>query len=1030
MRRVPLLVAAILVAVVAVVQACTSRAVVEVVVEAVDVEPPTATVYVGDSVRLTATVEDDRGVIISQARPLWEASAPTIATVDSTGMVHGLRAGGVDISALFGSAAGTAHITVTPRPLFDFVVAESSGTTVVTEAGGTDEITVVLLTQPTEDVVLLVSSGDEGEVTVSPASITFTADSWNIARAVQVTGQDDELVDGDQTTAVTFTVDVSASDPSFADTPPKAVDVVTRDDEVSGVILESTNGSTSAVEGSASDTVTVQLSVRPNSDVYLAVSVDDPSDATVSPEALTFTRNDWDVPQVVVFSAVDDSIADGVGARTISVSVEAGSDGPFLGLPPSTLDATTVDNEAGGWVLSHTDGTTVAVEGGASDSIAVTLASEPASMVVLEVTVGHPEDATVSPASLIFSPGGAVTQWVTFRAVDDPDLDGTRQHAVTVSVGPDSDLAFMGLPDQVIVASTEDNDVAGFTISESGDVTIVDENGGTDSFVIELAARPSTDVAFQVSSGDLSEVAVAPTTVTFTRATWDQPRSVTVAGVDDDIGDGDQVTDITVAVDPGSDAAFVGLPAAVVKATTVDDDGIGIVLGETNGTIVDEAGALSDAVAVRLTAVPVGDVVLDVSSADIGEMTVQPTTLTFTPQNGSDPQAVVVQGVDDSVADGDQVTELRVSVNLALTQDPAYDTVSARTVSVTTLDDEAAAIEITETDESTVVDESGTTDEIIVRLTAQPNSDVVLNVSSADRDEVRVDTDKLTFKPSDWSVPRTVVVRGHDDSVLDGSQFTDVTFEVDNKSDPAFRDLPAQTVVVETTDDEIAALIVTESGGETIVTEGGSTDKFEVRLASRPAWSVTLLVSSPDPGEVTVSPSSVTFTRRNWDHKREFTVTGVDDQVADGDQTTLVLLEVDASVFEPVYNAPDQTVEVITVDDEVAGFTITESNGETTVDESGTTDTFTVVLDERPESAVTLNITTADPGEVEVQTSTVSFTPENWFQPRVVTVAGVGDGVPDGAQLTDVTVAVDAGSPPAFAELAPQIVSVLTNDID
>ena len=61
-----------------------------------------------------------------------------------------------------------------------------------------------------------------------------------------------------------------------------------------------------------------------------------------------------------------------------------------------------------------------------------------------------------------------------------------------------------------------------------------------------------------------------------------------------------------------------------------------------------------------------------------------------------------------------------------------------------------------------------------------------------------------------------------------------------------------------------------------------------------------------------------------------------------------------------------QTVSVDTTDDDVAGFTIVESDGATEVDESGTTDTFTVVLDAQPTSDVVLTITSDDTGEATV----------------------------------------------------------------
>ena len=44
------------------------------------------------------------------------------------------------------------------------------------------------------------------------------------------------------------------------------------------------------------------------------------------------------------------------------------------------------------------------------------------------------------------------------------------------------------------------------------------------------------------------------------------------------------------------------------------------------------------------------------------------------------------------------------------------------------------------------------------------------------------------------------------------------------------------------------------------------------------------------------------------------------------------------------------TVSATTVDDDTAGFTIVESGGTTSVNESGTTDTFTAVLTAQPVS--------------------------------------------------------------------------------
>ncbi|MGD2044989.1 MAG: Ig-like domain-containing protein [Gemmatimonadota bacterium] len=1144
MRRLVPLVAVLPLSVLVLAQACTTREIVDVMVGSMGVQPPSAVVYVGDSTQLTAFVQAEDGEVLRGAAPEWTSSAASIADVGPDGMVRGIRPGMVDITASFRGASAAAHVIVSPPPVYDFTVTESSGSSIVTEAGGADQLTVALLAQPAEAVVVAIASADAGEVEVGPASLTFTSANWGTPRTVTLSGVDDDVIDGDQTTLVTVSVDAGASDAEFGSAPPKSVEVLTRDDESPGFDLSGTGGSTSATEGGASDTVSVVLDVQPDSDVHLAVSVDDTLDAAVAPATLTFTPDDWDAPQPIVFSAVDDSVADGTRSRTISVSVLPGSPVAFLSLAPRTLGATTVDDEAAGWVLAHTGASTVAVEGGVSDSVAVTLGASPVTAVVLDVSVEDVSDATVAPASLIFTAGGPLSQWVTFSAVDDPDLDGDQAHTVTVSVNSASDAAFLGLPPQTIETMVEDDDVAGFSISESGGATTVAENGGTDTFELSLSARPSSDVTLLVESADSSEARVAPTSVTFTAATWDQPRSVVVTGVDDAVGDGDQESQITVSVDPTSDPDFTGLAPRTLTVTTVDDDLVGFTLGETDGTVVNESGTLSDAVAVRLNTEPLATVVLRVTSADLGEVTVLPATLTFTPATADQPLAVVVSGVDDLVEDGDVVTEVTVAVDTALTLDPAYDTVSARTVNVTTLDDENPNIVIGETGGGTSVEETGTTDVFTVILSAQPLTDVVLNVVPADPGEVAVDSLTLTFTPSTWSVPRTVTVTGVDDGYVDGDQVTPVivsvdaassddawdavadrsvpvtttevnasfavtqsggstsvhesgttdiltvtldgspaspvvltvstgdpgevvadsstltftptdwstpktvtlsgvsdgtvdgpqvttvTVAVDPGSDPRYVGLSPASVPVTTTDADVAAFTVTETGGSTTVDERGSTDALLVVLDAQPLSNVVLTVASQDAGEVVADSSTLTFTPTDWSTPKTVTLTGVEDADEDGDQLTLVTFAVDDAGSDNLWDGVSNQSVVVTTVDVTAGFTVAQTGGGTTVDESGTTDALTVSLSEQPASNVVMTVTSADPGEVTVDSATLTFTPSTWSTPKTVTVAGVNDGQVDGPRLTAVTFAVLAGSDPAYAALAPQQVIVTTTDDD
>jgi len=72
---------------------------------------------------------------------------------------------------------------------------------------------------------------------------------------------------------------------------------------------------------------------------------------------------------------------------------------------------------------------------------------------------------------------------------------------------------------------------------------------------------------------------------------------------------------------------------------------------------------------------------------------------------------------------------------------------------------------------------------------------------------------------------------------------------------------------------------IVESGGATQVTEGGATDTYTVALNTQPTTNVVISIS---PGsQVSVSPTSLTFTSATWNVAQTVTVTAVDDAVAD-----------------------------------------------------------------------------------------------------------------------------------------------------
>ena len=237
-----------------------------------------------------------------------------------------------------------------------------------------------------------------------------------------------------------------------------------------------------------------------------------------------------------------------------------------------------------------------------------------------------------------------------------------------------------------------------------------------------------------------------------------------------------------------------------------------------------------------------------------------------------------------------------------------------------------AGLAIAQTDEATAVAETGTTDSVSVALALQPDTSVVLTVTSSDAGEATADPATLTFTAENWSTPQWVTVTGVDDDEIDGQQVSVMTIAVDTaQSDPLYDALPVQTVEVTTADNEAGGLSVTETDGGTVVAESGSTDELRVSLVSQPAADVVLTVTSSDEGEVTVSPATLTFTAADWSTVQAVTVTGVDDGDPDGDQTSNVTIAVDAGLSDDAWDAVAAVaIDVTTVDDD-AGSGVSES---------------------------------------------------------------------------------------------------------
>jgi hypothetical protein len=108
----------------------------------------------------------------------------------------------------------------------------------------------VLDSQPTSPVFIQLHTSDATEGIANPLSITFTPDDWSIPATIQIDGQDDDLVDGDQPYSIIIDAAVS-EDPRYNGLNAQDVSVTNlEDDEFDGSYLGTYSGTATGSEGS------------------------------------------------------------------------------------------------------------------------------------------------------------------------------------------------------------------------------------------------------------------------------------------------------------------------------------------------------------------------------------------------------------------------------------------------------------------------------------------------------------------------------------------------------------------------------------------------------------------------------------------------------------------------------------------------------------------------------------------------------------------------------------------------------------
>src|SRR2546428_6223774 len=166
-------------------------------VASVTVNPATATVVLGAATQLTATPKDAVGNVLTGRAVMWASSNAAIATVSATGLVTGVAAGAVTITATSEGQSGTAAVTVSLVPVASVTVgptapdADVRGTVQLTAtpkdaAGNVLSGRVISWASSNAAIATVSATALVAGVTVGAATITATSEGQSGTAAVTV----------------------------------------------------------------------------------------------------------------------------------------------------------------------------------------------------------------------------------------------------------------------------------------------------------------------------------------------------------------------------------------------------------------------------------------------------------------------------------------------------------------------------------------------------------------------------------------------------------------------------------------------------------------------------------------------------------------------------------------------------------------------------------------------------------------------------------------------------------------------------
>jgi CSLREA domain-containing protein len=334
--------------------------------------------------------------------------------------------------------------------------------------------------------------------------------------------------------------------------------------------------------GPSSATYQVALGASPGSDEIVTITPVnvDGSGISISPASLTYDGINWQVPQTVTVTAIDDASAEANPHTHLIEHTVSTTGGVFDQVSSASgVSVSIADNDSPGLTIEPPLITTS--ETGTSAAFQVVLNSPPLDDVSLTISGLDTSEGALSQTTLDFDDTNwDIPQVVTLTGQDETTPDGDISYTLTLSASSPGDSSYEGQTGSVEVTNLDDDGGGGGLVAEPDALLVAENAFGSETFTVYLRRPPAGEVNVTFSH-NAAQHAVDPAALTFTPANWAFPQPVSIYAVQDEIEEEAQHFPVVLSASGGG---YAGQSTTVI-VSIFDPDDLVVIPGPNYGRI-------------------------------------------------------------------------------------------------------------------------------------------------------------------------------------------------------------------------------------------------------------------------------------------------------------------------------------------------------------------------------------------------------------------------------------------------------------